>query len=171
MTTTRLFLSATVRRNMRRKNSLSSFSSLWRKEHHQHHQHQQQQVIGTTRSRSFSSATALSSSQLQHFQKEGLLDETGRTQYETLHELQANACQIYADNPLFGTYQNEEEGFVWMTYQQFNQTVSHTRALLSHIGTCVCTCVCCCLLLFVVVATRAMNARHTKNDFVSPLCC
>jgi hypothetical protein len=81
-------------------------------------------------------------------QASGWVDEDGLTSFTTLHELQLSACQVFADNQIFGTYakkvpqqgDKDEPGgaFEWMTYQEFSALVDKTRSVLKDIGKLVC---------------------------------
>ena len=78
-----------------------------------------------TSSRSFSS----SGSQL-------VDDETGLLKFNTLHELQENACQVYGhDHELFGTFSESSQKFEYMTYSDFGQRVEECRSVMKDLGT------------------------------------
>jgi hypothetical protein len=97
--------------------------------------------------RSGSAATARWSSSipplLQHLQPDeiaaftarGVLDDQGLTKFQTLHEMQVHACQVFAKKPLFGTYSNATGKFEYETYQQFGQQVQECVKALQHLGT------------------------------------
>jgi len=55
-------------------------------------------------------------------------------QYDTIHELQRNACEAYRDNELFGTFNKESGEFEWMTYGEFDTKVAQCRAMLIDMG-------------------------------------
>lgn len=71
----------------------------------------------------------------QKFQELGLLDAEGLTVFETLHEMQVNSCQVYADNELFGTYAQESAQFEYMTYKEYDDKVTACRKVLQDLGT------------------------------------
>ena len=78
----------------------------------------------------------LSSSSLQ---ERGLMDDNNLLQFATLHELQRNASEAFASNPLFGTYEaadveNEDAGgeFKWMTYEEWGKKVDACRTVLKN---------------------------------------
>ena len=88
---------------------------------------------------------ATTKDRLASLQASGLIDDDGLTNFTTLHELQLSACQVFADNNIFGTYTKKapQEGdkgepggaFEWMTYQEFSALVDKTRSVLKDIGT------------------------------------
>lgn len=69
---------------------------------------------------------------------QGLLDERNLLNFETLHELQDRASIAFAENPLFGTYTEQEDGgdskFEWMTYKEYGEKVNHCRSVLKDLG-------------------------------------
>lgn len=69
------------------------------------------------------------------FYEKGWLDDQKLTQFETLHEMQVRSCQVYADRPLFGTYNNAVQKFEWMNFAQYDETVNRCRAFLKDLGT------------------------------------
>eukprot|EP00529_Nitzschia_sp_RCC80_P017867 CAMPEP_0113495474 /NCGR_PEP_ID=MMETSP0014_2-20120614/29629_1 /TAXON_ID=2857 /ORGANISM="Nitzschia sp." /LENGTH=843 /DNA_ID=CAMNT_0000389375 /DNA_START=149 /DNA_END=2681 /DNA_ORIENTATION=- /assembly_acc=CAM_ASM_000159 len=77
----------------------------------------------------FTSSRAFSSSQQ-------LVDgETGLLKFNTLHELQENACQVYShDHELFGTFSESSQKFEYMTYSDFGQRVEECRSVLKDLG-------------------------------------
>jgi hypothetical protein len=68
------------------------------------------------------------------FQEMGLLDDHGLTIFETLHEMQVNSCQVFAQNELFGTYDDASKKFQYMTYDDYAQKVNQCRSLLKDLG-------------------------------------
>jgi len=65
------------------------------------------------------------------------MDSNDLLQFATLHELQTNASDAFAPNPLFGTYEaaaDEGEGgeFKWMTYEEWGQKVDACRTVLKN---------------------------------------
>lgn len=81
-----------------------------------------------------SSRRFITTEQERSFREEGILDEMGMTAFSTLHELQANSSRVYAENELFGTYQEDSNKFHFMTYDDYNQKVNQCRALLKDLG-------------------------------------
>lgn len=86
-------------------------------------------------STSYSSRRFISTQDEKTFQDMGLLDEYGLAVFDTLHEMQYNACQVYAKNELFGTYDTSAEAFQFMTYAEYNDKVNQCRSLLKDLGT------------------------------------
>jgi hypothetical protein len=82
----------------------------------------------------FTTKRFISSEQTKEFQKLGILDDQGLTVFDTLHEMQVNSCQVFAQNELFGTYDEPSNSFLYMTYDEYNQKVSQCRALLKDLG-------------------------------------
>mmetsp|Transcript_9787 Transcript_9787/g.17291 ORF Transcript_9787/g.17291 Transcript_9787/m.17291 type:complete len:695 (+) Transcript_9787:69-2153(+) len=68
------------------------------------------------------------------FREQGLLDSEGMTVFRTLHELQEVACKVYAENELFGTYNENSRRFEYITYKEFGNKVRECRAVLKHLG-------------------------------------
>ena len=54
----------------------------------------------------------------QAFVKEGILDERGLVQFDTLHNMQVRSCRVYADKDLFATYSATTQNFEWMTFAE-----------------------------------------------------
>jgi hypothetical protein len=52
------------------------------------------------------------------FYKEGILDERGLVQFDTLHNMQVRSCRVYAEKNLFATYSPETQKFEWMTFAE-----------------------------------------------------
>jgi 2-iminoacetate synthase ThiH len=48
--------------------------------------------------------------------------------------MQVRACQVYAQNDLFGTYQEESNSFQYTTFEEYNQNVDRCRAVLKDLG-------------------------------------
>mmetsp|Transcript_45161 Transcript_45161/g.109962 ORF Transcript_45161/g.109962 Transcript_45161/m.109962 type:complete len:706 (+) Transcript_45161:370-2487(+) len=83
----------------------------------------------TAETTTFTSARAFSSSQ------QLVDDETGLLKFNTLHELQENACQVYGhDHELFGTFSESSQKFEYMTYSDFGQRVEECRSVLKDLG-------------------------------------
>jgi hypothetical protein len=78
--------------------------------------------------------TAVNDVDVERFQKLGYLNEQGLTQFDTLHEMQVRSCQVYAPNPLFGSYSESSKAFEWMTFAQFDTQVQKCRTLLKDLG-------------------------------------
>lgn len=64
---------------------------------------------------------------------EELLDKNNLLVFKTLHELQRNACQVFAGNNLFGTHNASLNKFEWMTYKEYNDKVSNCRRVLKEV--------------------------------------
>lgn len=64
----------------------------------------------------------------------GVFDELGLLTFETLHEMQIKACDVFSQNELFGTYSEESKQFEWMTFKEFGENVDRIRSLLVDIG-------------------------------------
>lgn len=54
----------------------------------------------------------------QQFVKEGIMDERGLVQFDTLHNMQVRSCRAYADKDLFSTYSVSTQNFEWMTFAE-----------------------------------------------------
>ena len=113
----------------------------------------------TTTRRSFASSSSsdyVLSEREQEFYAKGWVDERGLTQFKTLHENQVRSCEIFADNDLYGNYNEETKSFEYKKYSDFAVQVNQARSVLQDLGTymCVCQkpnkyeyaviCVCCC---------------------------
>lgn len=86
----------------------------------------------------FASAKPFStSSSIESLQNQGILDEHELLRFNTLHELQRNACAAFPENTCFGTYveQNQKGDYEWMTYQDFGEKVNQCRSVLKDLGT------------------------------------
>lgn len=77
---------------------------------------------------------ALNERDQKYFEK-GWMDERGLTLFKTLHENQVRSCEIYAENPLYGVYNEEKDDFVYSTYKEFGEQVDRARDVLKHLGT------------------------------------
>ena len=77
---------------------------------------------------------SLSAEQEASFQQQGILDERGLVNFDTLHEMQTRSCQVFEPKPLFGTYSEDSKNFEWMTYGEFGQKVDRTRAVLKDLS-------------------------------------
>lgn len=64
----------------------------------------------------------------------GVIDDRQLVQFQTLHEMQVNSCEVYARNELFGTYVEADKKFQWMTFAQFAHNVDQVRAVLKDLG-------------------------------------
>jgi hypothetical protein len=74
------------------------------------------------------------STSVEDFRGQGLLDSQGLTVFDTLHELQETSCKVYANNELFGTFNDESGNFEYLTYKDFGQKVVECRRVLKHLG-------------------------------------
>ena len=86
----------------------------------------------------FASAKQFSTqSSIEDLQSQGILDEHELLRFNTLHELQKNACAAFPDNTCFGTYveTNKKGDYEWMTYQDFGEKVNLCRSVLKDLGT------------------------------------
>jgi len=72
--------------------------------------------------------------QEEQFQGLGILDDQGLVTFNTLHELQLHSSQVFKENELFGTYEEESKSFRYMTYDEYNQKVNRCRVLLQDLG-------------------------------------
>ena len=99
-------------------------------------------AVTAARLDSFSSKRSFSV-ELKKWQELGYVDEKGLTLFNSLHEMQVRSCATYAENELFGTYTQGEDGkegsYQWMTFKEFARNVDKCRAVLKDIGTLVST--------------------------------
>mmetsp|Transcript_14845 Transcript_14845/g.23049 ORF Transcript_14845/g.23049 Transcript_14845/m.23049 type:complete len:675 (-) Transcript_14845:2262-4286(-) len=65
---------------------------------------------------------------------ESLVDERNLLRFDTLATLQKNACQVFAENELFGTYSEETKQFEWIDYAEFDKRVGKVRSVLIDLG-------------------------------------
>jgi len=79
-------------------------------------------------------STRAFSSHVQRLQADGVLDDRGLVNFDTLHELHVNSCKTYAHSHLFGTFSKETKVFEWETYSRFAEQVTRTRAVLRDLG-------------------------------------
>lgn len=77
---------------------------------------------------------SLSTDREKEFQAAGILDENRLLNFDTLHEMQVRACQVFEPKRLFGTYSEESNQFEFMSFGEFGQQVDHVRALLKDLG-------------------------------------
>lgn len=68
------------------------------------------------------------------YQSSSLVDKRGYIKFNTLHEMTRNACLLYKDNPLFGTFNNNDGAFEWMSYAEFGKKVRQCQSLLLDLG-------------------------------------
>ena len=81
-----------------------------------------------------SALSTTSEEQLQEWKQRGLMGDDGLTRFKTLHEMQVHSCEVYADNDLFGTYQEASGAFEYMTYAEYEEKVNTCRAVLKDLG-------------------------------------
>mmetsp|Transcript_26633 Transcript_26633/g.37521 ORF Transcript_26633/g.37521 Transcript_26633/m.37521 type:complete len:706 (-) Transcript_26633:170-2287(-) len=72
-------------------------------------------------------------------QEMGVLDDGELVQFDTLHNMQVNACLAFDENDLFGTYkaavsEKEEAQYEWMSFTEWGETVNQCRAVLQDMG-------------------------------------
>lgn len=89
----------------------------------------------TRSSTSFTNARSFSTTSIESLQKQEILDDRELLQFNTLHELQKNACMAFADNTVFGTFVENKGDFEWMTYKEFGEKVDQCRCVLRDLGT------------------------------------
>ncbi|KAG7374459.1 long-chain-fatty-acid-CoA ligase [Nitzschia inconspicua] len=82
----------------------------------------------------FSWRSLSASMSMADFHDQGLIDSQGLTLFDTLHELQETSCTVFADNELFGTYNDKSGKFEYLSYKEFGQKVDECRAVLKHLG-------------------------------------
>ena len=95
--------------------------------------------VGTLEESTTSSTTTLrflttESSSKQRFQEEGILDQDGLVQFDTLYEMQSRACAVFENNQLFGTFSESSESFDYMTYGEYGRKVNQCRMVLKDLG-------------------------------------
>jgi hypothetical protein len=92
-------------------------------------------VLPTTAVLKWDGATrSISVEREQEFKEIGYLDDQALTVFDTLYEMQVRSCQIYAENDLFGTYNEAESNFKFITYEEFGTKVDKCRAVLKDLG-------------------------------------
>lgn len=62
-----------------------------------------------------------------------LVDENDLLQFDTLAKLQINACEYFAENELFGTFNPTTGLYDWMKYKEFEEKVALTRGVLKDL--------------------------------------
>jgi len=77
---------------------------------------------------------SISTEKENHFKDIGYLDDEGLTIFSTLHDMQVRSCEVYAENELFGSYDEKENNFKYVTYEQFGNQVDKCRAVLKDLG-------------------------------------
>ena len=77
---------------------------------------------------------AVLSEREQALQEKGILDDLGLVNFDTLHEMQTRACDVYAEKQLFGTYSAESKQFEWMNFAEYAHKVEQCRAVLKDLG-------------------------------------
>jgi hypothetical protein len=75
-------------------------------------------LLSTNVSISFSTKTTALTDAEQQFYKEGIMDERGLVQFDTLHNMQVRSCRVYAEKDLFATYSPTSQKFEWMTFAE-----------------------------------------------------
>ena len=70
----------------------------------------------------------------QKYHDMGWMDDRGLTLFKTLHENQVRSCEIYADNELYGAYNDETGEFDYFTYKDFGDKVNRARHVLKDLG-------------------------------------
>ena len=68
------------------------------------------------------------------WQEQLVLDDRELVNFNTLHEMQVNACDVYSTNKLFGTYAEASKSFEWMTFEGFADKVDQCRSVLQDLG-------------------------------------
>lgn len=89
----------------------------------------------TRSSTSFTNTKSFSTTSIESLQKQEILDDRELLQFNTLHELQKNACMAFADNTVFGTFEENKGDFEWMTYKEFGEKVDQCIFVLRDLGT------------------------------------
>lgn len=83
---------------------------------------------------SSSTTRSISTERENHFKELGYLDDEGLTIFSTIHDMQVRSCEVYADNELFGSYDEMENKFKYVTYAEFDSKVDKCRAVLKDLG-------------------------------------
>lgn len=78
--------------------------------------------------------TGASATDIAAWKERGVIDDRELVQFQTLHEMQVNSCEVYARNELFGTYVEPTKSFEWMTFAEFADNVDKCRAVLKDLG-------------------------------------
>jgi hypothetical protein len=68
------------------------------------------------------------------FRTQGILNQDGLVQFDTLHEMQDRSCRVFKNNELFGTYSESSQGFEYMTYGEYGRKVNQCRMVLKDLG-------------------------------------
>jgi hypothetical protein len=105
---------------------------------------------------------SLSPEQKTKFQEEGILDEQGLVNFDTLHNMQVRGCQVFAPRKLFGTYSASSKQFEWMTFGEFGALVDRCRAMLKDVGESSVVC-----SSFRRGLSRLMTFSHTFSSYLS----
>ena len=77
---------------------------------------------------------SISTERENHFKDLGYLDNDGLTVFDTLHDMQVRSCAVYAENELFGSYDETENKFKYVTYEEFGGQVDKCRSVLKDLG-------------------------------------
>ena len=91
------------------------------------------------------------SSQTEQWQHEGILDERGLVNFDTLHNMQVRSCRVFAHKNLFATFSEESQKFEWMTFAECTFLVA-----------CVCVCALLYHLLSVVLVAHIITTVTTN---------
>lgn len=82
---------------------------------------QRRSIVGTT-------------ADIEAWKDQAVLDDLELVNFDTLHEMQVNACEVYSTNKLFGTYSEASKSFEWMSFEEFADKVDSCRAVLKDLG-------------------------------------
>jgi hypothetical protein len=83
---------------------------------------------------SASTNRSISTERENHFKDIGYLDDEGLTIFDTIHDMQVRSCDVYAENELFGSYDETENKFKYVTYEEFDKKVDRCRTVLQDLG-------------------------------------
>ena len=75
-----------------------------------------------------------SAADIEAWKTQSVLDDRELVVFETLHEMQVNACEVYSTNKIFGTYAEASKSFEWMTFEEFANNVDSCRSVLKDLG-------------------------------------
>ena len=94
----------------------------------------QRRAVQVAALRGLSSSAAESSSPLsetEQWRREGIVDERGLVNFDTLHNMQVRSCRVFAEKRLFATYSEESQQFEWMTFRECKSPARYSGALFS----------------------------------------